>query len=119
MPYPKTDLTSIIRRNINAAKLNPNLPSRETLRGGLRISIMFTGQAFNLQLDRVGAKPPSFKEWETVLGHWPYDVPIVQPARAYLVGTVPTADNTTPIENKKPNNEPESTPPATKEQSHD
>lgn len=86
-------LTEIIRRNYNAARMNPGTPARETLRGGLRIGVVVTledgGEKIGLHLDRTGGVAPSLEEWKTVLRHWPWAVNANQPpARAYLVGEV-------------------------------
>jgi len=96
MTYNQKDtLMDLIQRCYNAAALNPNTPARQTLSGGLRVSIMMIrrdGDAdrFKLQLDREGGVAPSLQEWQTVLRNWPWQVDEAhQPARAYLVGNVP------------------------------
>ena len=95
MPENYNSLLDIIQRCYNGAALNPGIPSRHTLKGGLRISILMIRKVghsdqFKLQLDRVGDSPPSMTEWQTVLKHWPWHVnENHMPNRICMIGDIP------------------------------
>jgi len=78
-------LAGLLKRQLNAAKLNPGQPQRRSLPNGLRIDLLFDPpDTLRLQISRIGVLP-SMTEWQTVMSHLGVE-PDVRPGRCFIIG---------------------------------
>ena len=70
-PTIQRTLTDVLADLLRRARAQPGTPQRATLAGGLGIAIQVTAGQVHLQLTRTGNAPPSAKEIETIVNHWP------------------------------------------------
>ena len=68
--------------------------ARKKLTSGLIVELQVLGSSVKVILSRDGT-PPSMTEWDTILQHFPYDIPRLQPSptthrgRPSITGTLP------------------------------
>lgn len=93
-PVRAGKLAGVLRTLLDLAHQQQPAPARQTLKGGLQISVRITRvgtgstarSQVGLQLSRAGDKPPSLQEWHTVLAHWPAPLGELAPTEISLAG---------------------------------